>query len=403
MNRLFRAAGVSLLVGIAVPAPASATIVWPGSEAYTVEQTAELQLESNAFEVECAVSTLTDVMPAEPDNEVPDEPITVDVDTPTVDDCEGVAHIVPFGEVAIDVTVTPNDENGSWQMTYDNDGSAPIHADLVVPEDGVVVTIDSPACEYNVAPSSPATLEGEWTNGTDSEGDPSTLEYDAVSVPVELESGTCPSASTASVTGAYEARNDTLTTEPTLVQQVAGIKWRVNNADYDGAVAASGTGLAFRWSSGGNNYHVTCDWSGTGSVTNTSALRTGVGTLTMTFANCTSALPANCTFGSFARSGDWAIKGEKLNNAYRFRILGSFLLTTSGMGCSLAASTTWNPFGLPLPTWTNGAAPALSTIGFPGDNSVRWRIGSTFTPQANVLGSMTLATDGGATITMIDR
>lgn len=403
MKHLLRALAASVLTLAAVPASASATVLWPDSDTYTAQSTSTVEFHMDTLEIECPTSGWAGTIPAEPDNEVPDEPITVDIDTPSFGACDGYVHQPGMGEVAIGLTVTPNDENGSWQATYEDDGSSPAEASLIVPEDGLVVELALAGCEYNFAPSAPAAIPGEWTNGADSDADPSVAAYDAAAVPIERETGSCATPTEATFSGAYEVRSDQQPDRPVLIAGGLGIKWRANNADYAGNVTVPTASIAFRWSVGANDYHVTCDWSATGSVTNASALRTGTGTLTLSIANCSSMLPAGCTFSSFAAIGDWALKGELLQNVYTLRIFGGFRLITTGQGgggCSLPATANWANFNPARPVWTNGTAPGHSTMAFSSANSAYW-ISPATNPKAHLDGTLSIRTAGGDTLTML--
>ncbi len=344
---------------------AGATTVWPPGDPYSASlSSSALELTAGGLEVSCATSTFEGEIPASPDNEDAGDPITLEVGTPSFDDCDGFVHV--FGiEASVGVTSTANDTNGPWQITYDDDGVNPPTADVVVPEDGVEITLSN-GCTFSVAPSGAASVDGEWTNGSDSDAAPSSLEFVAASVPIQRTGGSCSSPSSASVTAAYDVLDLDAEVAPVLVlQNPPRAKWQspTFGTDYAGSFAATGLNVTFEWTFG-TTKSITCRWDLSGSVTNATA---GTGSVTSgTFSQCNNyTLPFNCTLGTVTGTFPWPLQAYKVGSTHMLRLTDVRFTTPFGgqfQGCSLPASISWvasEARGF-TPAWTNGQ-PGLST------------------------------------------
>ncbi|GAA3749402.1 hypothetical protein [Salinactinospora qingdaonensis] len=191
---LARRGGVAVLgaagLTLAMAAPAAATTATPAGDYFSASLVGTADLSVGSVTVSCNVSvtepdtplgtnSLNQIDPA-PDNSNPSGSVSAGINPPSFEDCTTNMPLV-------DATVTTS---GSWSISVDH--GSPISGTMNLPQGGIVVeTSGLASCEAVVAPNGPAGAVGEWSNG-----DPSTLTFDAAATPVEVTGGFgCPTSS----------------------------------------------------------------------------------------------------------------------------------------------------------------------------------------------------------------
>lgn len=177
------------------PAAAEATTVTPAGHDYAAKLAGEATFTAGSVTVTCTVSEASGQIPAAPDNHNDAGPVTSAINAPTYDSCTA-----SLPGVEAEVTTT-----GDWTVSMQN--GSPSTAGLTMPQAGFVLRTSGLAeCTVTAAPGEAATATGEWTNGS-----PSTLSFDAVAVPVQVEGGFgCPTSATSSdFSATYEITDTT--------------------------------------------------------------------------------------------------------------------------------------------------------------------------------------------------
>lgn len=163
----------------------SSTTVSPAATRFDATST-DASFSLGGVSVNCAETTTTATVPAEPDNQNRSGPVCAPIAAPVFTNCRT--------SVGTPATVTTS---GAWQhcVQFDPDGSA---ASLTIPQGGVVITtaVSGVRCTIVAAPSGPGMIRGTWSNA--SQTTPPMLTFSNVSVPVRTSGDPCPPGTTAS-------------------------------------------------------------------------------------------------------------------------------------------------------------------------------------------------------------
>jgi hypothetical protein len=182
----------------AAPAPGSAaegsTTVTPAGDDFAAKLKGDATFTAGSVTVTCTVSETSGTIPADPGNHNDDGPVESAVNAPTYSAC---STSLPGVEAAVTTS-------GEWTVSLQN--GSPSTAGLTMPSGGFVLKTSGLAeCTVTAAPDGPATVTGEWANGS-----PSTLAFSGAVVPVKVEGGFgCPTSTTGSEFGATYEITDT--------------------------------------------------------------------------------------------------------------------------------------------------------------------------------------------------
>ncbi|WP_395371591.1 hypothetical protein OHU45_26500 [Streptomyces tubercidicus] len=187
------------------PSSAAATTVSPAGHSFTATLSGKATFKAGSVTVTCTTSVSSGQVPAAPGNHNPAGPVSSSTTPATYGSCK-----TSMPGVSATVTTT-----GTWGVAMQY--GAPVAAGLTIPVGGFVLkTSGLASCTVTAAPTSAATVNGSWANGT-----PSTLTFTNASVPVKVVGGFgCPTSSTSSTFNAAYTVSDT--TDPASQITVTG-------------------------------------------------------------------------------------------------------------------------------------------------------------------------------------
>ncbi|RDI63688.1 hypothetical protein [Nocardia pseudobrasiliensis] len=183
--------------------PAGSTSVSPAGASVTATSVGSQVLEAGAVTVTCKTLNAKGSVPAAPDNQNANGPVSVQISAPTFSDCE-------TDLAGVDATVTTT---GTWAVTVQN-GSV-ITGSLTIPKGGMTIkTSGLASCTTVVAPDGPATIAGTFTNGN-----PPTINAKNAPAPIKTTGGFgCPTdAKTGTLTGTSALNNVSDPSKPITV------------------------------------------------------------------------------------------------------------------------------------------------------------------------------------------
>ncbi|MFI1916248.1 hypothetical protein [Nocardia sp. NPDC020380] len=210
-DKLFFARASMVAVGCAAAAvtiigPAQAdggsTTVSPAGAAVTATNQGPVTATVGIVTASCDNVTATGSVPAAPNNQNSNGPVSVSIGSPAVSGCSG----------SIPGTTATASTSGNWAVSVQNGSS--IAGNLMIPQGGLTITTSGLAnCVAVVAPDGPVSVTGTFTNGS-----PSTVSASNVTVPVSITGGgLCPTNTTATVSAVFALTNATDPTQPITV------------------------------------------------------------------------------------------------------------------------------------------------------------------------------------------
>ncbi|RMI35551.1 hypothetical protein [Nocardia stercoris] len=186
------------------------TSIGPAGDNFSAQLFGGLTVNVGGIVGSCTLSAAAGTIPVAPGNSNPSGPVTVSLGSPVAQNCSANLGIAKLSFAT----------SGNWTMSFQN--GSPIVGTLTIPQNGAVATVSGLVnCTITTATNGPASLNGTWSNGTNSTSSPSTLSITNAQLPVQVSgsggagssnlgsslssggSSGCPGAGTLSLTATY--------------------------------------------------------------------------------------------------------------------------------------------------------------------------------------------------------